>query len=487
MRRHVWSIADYTFEECIYKGPTSNVFKAICNVSGMSVVVKVYKKAAMHSLNHFQVRREMNIHSRIQHPNIIDLYGCFESDDFFVLLATGGDLFEELRRRRRKLTERETLEIVVLPLLHALNYLHQRGILHRDLKPENLLLTHNMVIKVCDFGLAIDSNEERPVTRLGTMKYMPPEIIVNPFKTYPQQHKDDPDCLYDEKVDVWSMAIMVYEVLYGSPTFGRNKETLKNDILEKQPNFSPELRSISNEAKEFLSVNLSKNPADRMSVREMFNHPWCRLHYRRSITLQRTPSAPLQAGTESPDSSQAGRRSLCGMPADSKEADRLDGETGITIVPTASARTPTSALDVKRLTRHSLDSRASGAAYAQRSVADVNPRLSVAAASMPRTISSPLPKPTPGPPLPLTLGPEQVAAVSIFNPRRADALPALPAVAENSVQLAQVRVDREGKLRRNSMSPLVSTSSNDMKTARRSLDQVDRWFTSFRSGGGSSK
>jgi hypothetical protein len=42
------------------------------------------------------------------------------------------------------------------------------------------------------------------------------------------------------------MAIMVYEVLYGSPTFGRNKETLKNDILEKQPNFSPELRSISN-------------------------------------------------------------------------------------------------------------------------------------------------------------------------------------------------------------------------------------------------
>jgi serine/threonine protein kinase len=57
-----------------------------------------------------------------------------------------------------------------------------------------------MILKICDFGLAIDCNVERPVTRLGTPQYMPPEIVVNPYKTYPEQHKDNPDCYYDEKV-----------------------------------------------------------------------------------------------------------------------------------------------------------------------------------------------------------------------------------------------------------------------------------------------
>jgi serine/threonine protein kinase len=58
----------------------------------------------------------------------------------------------------------------------ALAYLHARGVIHRDIKPENILLTDGRVVKFADFGLSINADEERPVTRAGTLDYMAPEV-----------------------------------------------------------------------------------------------------------------------------------------------------------------------------------------------------------------------------------------------------------------------------------------------------------------------
>jgi len=57
-------------------------------------------------------------------------------------------------------------------MLDALSYLHQRGVVHRDIKPENILIAKGGVMKLADFGLSIDVNKERPVTRTGTLDYM---------------------------------------------------------------------------------------------------------------------------------------------------------------------------------------------------------------------------------------------------------------------------------------------------------------------------
>lgn len=56
--------------------------------------------------------------------------------------------------------------------MDALSYIHKRGIIHRDIKPENILIGAGGIIKLADFGLSIDMNEERPVTRTGTLDYM---------------------------------------------------------------------------------------------------------------------------------------------------------------------------------------------------------------------------------------------------------------------------------------------------------------------------
>eukprot|EP00873_Tetraselmis_striata_P037193 jgi/Tetstr1/457457/TSEL_044041.t1 len=504
MRRQHWAITDYTFEECVHKGAASNVFKATCNVSGMSVAVKVYKKAALHPLNHFQIRREMRIHSRLQHPNVIDLYGCFEDDDFFVLVqeqATGGDLFDELRRRRRNLSERETLEIVVLPLMHGLSYLHQRGIIHRDLKPENLLLTKNMVLKICDFGLAIDATEERPVTRLGTPQYMPPEIVVNPYKTYPEEHKDNPDCYYDEKVDVWAMAVMVYETLYGFPTFGKDKESLTRNILKKQPNFSDDLRNISPEAQEFLTINLSKSPSQRMSIADMFAHPWCRLHNRRSMAMARTPAA-LQLGTPESAPKPAGRSSLSGPPAHVAidTAAPMDLDFVAPAAPVAAARMP--AIQQRQPQRHSMDSRA---AYNQRTDADVDPssrvfvdpfsaaaprlggdgsqaRVGAVSAYSPATISAAaqgsnfMARSATGAASVASssfLGPGQLSSVSMFTPRAAGGSGgggALPALGDSPMQVSPLRGQQSARGRHSIDSNGTRSSPGTLRLGRGSLD-----------------
>jgi serine/threonine protein kinase len=68
-----------------------------------------------------------------------------------------------------RLGERQAVEMVLHPFLLSLHYLHTRGIMHRDIKPENVLFTDQRILKLADFGLAIDLNEERAVTRAGTL------------------------------------------------------------------------------------------------------------------------------------------------------------------------------------------------------------------------------------------------------------------------------------------------------------------------------
>ena len=75
-----------------------------------------------------------------------------------------------------------------------------QGIAHRDIKPENILLTTEGVVKLADFGLAIDLNEEIAVTRAGTLDYMAPEVFACPNKTAPDENKSMKDISYSTQV-----------------------------------------------------------------------------------------------------------------------------------------------------------------------------------------------------------------------------------------------------------------------------------------------
>jgi serine/threonine protein kinase len=102
--------------------------------------------------------------------------------------------------------EAYVVKAVMAPFLQVLTHLHERGVLHRDIKPENILLTDQGEIKVADFGLAIDTTREKPMSRVGTLDYMPPEVsfvvaLKMPMHEYYSSKKQSDICMIDMHVD----------------------------------------------------------------------------------------------------------------------------------------------------------------------------------------------------------------------------------------------------------------------------------------------
>ena len=100
--------------------------------------------------------------------------------------GAGGDLYETLKRAGGQLKEAQVAAQVLRPVMEALRYMHTLGVIHRDIKPENILLAADRTIKLADFGLSINHQDERPVTRAGTLDYMAPEARTPTLQTpYP--------------------------------------------------------------------------------------------------------------------------------------------------------------------------------------------------------------------------------------------------------------------------------------------------------------
>ena len=128
-------------------------------------------KDKISDLNKF--RNEINILSKVDHPNIIRLYEIFEDSRYISLimeLCTGGELFKkinELADKDQSFSEKEAVKIFK-QLMKAVSYCHSQGICHRDLKPENIIFLNqepNSPIKIIDFGLSKIFGELKPIMK----------------------------------------------------------------------------------------------------------------------------------------------------------------------------------------------------------------------------------------------------------------------------------------------------------------------------------
>ena len=263
-------------------GRTSTVYRARCWASGTVCAIKVYQKARMQPVNYQQVIREIKIHSQLDHRHIVKMYAAFEDGHNIYLVqeyAKGGDLYQELKSAKELLSEKEVVQSFVEPLVSAIQYLHARSIMHRDIKPENVLL-HENVIKLADFGLALDATSERPATRLGTLDYMSPEVLACPTKKSGEAFGPKPVALYDSKCDIWAIGVFAHELLTGSAPFGSQLNSQKDvqyKILhapwEPPKHFTPT-------AIKFIRGALQKSPRERFRIRDLVGHPWLTKHSR---------------------------------------------------------------------------------------------------------------------------------------------------------------------------------------------------------------
>ncbi|KAL6752712.1 kinase-like domain-containing protein [Haematococcus lacustris] len=270
-----WSLDHFEIRTELYDSEVSCVWRAICRHSGITVAIKAYKRSRLSDIERHQVAREIWLHAQLAHPAVIALYAAWKDKDHIYLCmeySTEGNVWGFMMSMSGKLNERTAVPLVLEPALSALAYLHDLGIIHRDIKPENLLMDSSFQVKIADFGLSIHQGYEVANTRLGTLDYLAPEILACPVKERPDDFKHQPQAWYTSKVDCWSMGVLAYELLTGETPFQAMTplETLAR-IQTAEVRFPAHL---SEGAIDFISKALTRDPAARPSMQELFEHPW---------------------------------------------------------------------------------------------------------------------------------------------------------------------------------------------------------------------
>lgn len=186
------------------KGKFGRVYLARERSSGFVCALKVLHKSELQQGKvEKQVRREIEIQSNLRHPNILRLYGHFhDSKRIFLILefAGKGELYKLLRKENR-FPEWKAAQYIA-QMAAALKYLHKKHVMHRDIKPENILVGIHGEIKISDFGWSVHAPNNRRNTMCGTLDYLPPEMIK----------PGSAENFYNEKVDLWSLGVLTYEV-----------------------------------------------------------------------------------------------------------------------------------------------------------------------------------------------------------------------------------------------------------------------------------
>lgn len=250
----------------IQSGPCST---PLCS-SGTVAIKKINKNKMTEKALHL-LEEEIAIMKLIKdnpHENIVKCYQIIDDIDtiYFVLeYCDSGDL----RTILKKPIKEKYAKFYFSQIVNGLKYLDDNDIMHRDIKPSNILLTgESQTIKICDFGFA---KRRRTMTKVNTIcgspLYMAPEIF---------ESKN-----YGFSTDIWSIGIILYEMLFGFHPFDKCKDieeltqSLSSTVLTIPPkeNTNP----ISDECIVFLRRLLEKNINERIEWAEIFVHPWINL------------------------------------------------------------------------------------------------------------------------------------------------------------------------------------------------------------------
>jgi len=255
-------IGNYKLLKTIEKGKFGVVKLAKHIMTGEKVAIKVIDKLQQKQRTFEEMLREVEIMKRLDHPNIIKVLQTIDTENNFYIImeyASNGDLFRRLDAGR--MDEKEALERFK-QILSAVNYCHvQKNIMHRDLKPDNVLFDSQNNIKIADFGLSEEfiPGEKLNTFCVGTPEYMAPEVF--------QGHKFD-----GPKVDVWSLGVMLYEMLTAViPFTGSTWPHIIERVLRGKY-YEPDY--LSNDCKELLRKMLVLDPNHRASMDVIMKDAW---------------------------------------------------------------------------------------------------------------------------------------------------------------------------------------------------------------------
>ncbi|XP_017599747.1 PREDICTED: cGMP-dependent protein kinase 2 isoform X2 [Corvus brachyrhynchos] len=212
----------------------------------------IKKKHVVDTKQQEHIYSEKKILEQICSPFIVKLYRTFKDNKYVYMLleaCLGGELWSLLRDRGS--FDEFTTKFCVGCVTEAFDYLHQIGIIYRDLKPENLILDAEGYIKLVDFGFAKKiGSGQKTWTFCGTPEYVAPEVILSKG--------------HDFSVDFWSLGILVYELLTGSPPFSGADQMMTYNLILKGIEKLDFPKIITRRPEDLIRRLCRQNPTERL-------------------------------------------------------------------------------------------------------------------------------------------------------------------------------------------------------------------------------
>ncbi|KAK1753357.1 Serine/threonine-protein kinase ppk16 [Echria macrotheca] len=255
------SVGNYTLGRLIGKGSFGKVYLATHKLTnGSKVVLKSANK------DDSNLAREIHHHRQFVHPHIARLYEVIVTETLVWLVleyCPGDELYNYLLKHGKLPVEK--VQKTFAQLVGAVCYVHQQSCVHRDLKLENILLDKHENVKLCDFGFTreYEGKANYLQTFCGTICYSAPEMLKG-------------EKYAGEKVDVWSLGVILYALLCGELPFDDDDDSVtRRKILSEDPAYPDHIPA---DALALLKTLLSKRPLLRPSLPDILAHPFLSEH-----------------------------------------------------------------------------------------------------------------------------------------------------------------------------------------------------------------
>jgi serine/threonine protein kinase len=254
-------VGPYRVEEMLGRGGMGVVYRGMHEHLGRQVAIKELAPELTQQPE-FKDRffAEARTQARLHHSNIVTVFDLIEEErEFFIVMeyVAGRTCDELLQESAGKGLALDEAARIFLQVLTALDYAHSEGVIHRDVKPSNVLLTNDGRVKLMDFGIALLIGDKRLTSSqasIGTPVYMSPEQILRPREM-------------DHRTDIYSAAIVFYEMLAGRPPFDAESmyEISKLQIETPPPDLTSLNSAVPPSVAAVVAKALAKVPDERFA------------------------------------------------------------------------------------------------------------------------------------------------------------------------------------------------------------------------------
>ena len=252
-------------------GSYGTVYSVVNNQTGIYAAMKKIEKLKENEIDDLEIKNEINILKKLDHPNIVKIYEFYDTlSDFYIVTeyCKKGELYGYIKNYYSE----NQLAVLFYQVFSGLSYLHEKHILHRDLKLENIMISEieedintkekYFWIKIIDFGTAkIFKKNKNEKAVVGSSYYIAPEVLKQK---------------YNEKCDTWSVGVILYMLICGRAPFdGKNDDEIIESIkIGEYNNKHPKLLSRSKEVQDLVSCLLERKINKRLSAFDALNHPF---------------------------------------------------------------------------------------------------------------------------------------------------------------------------------------------------------------------